>query len=157
MMLGMGLALQSATLAGGSGGGGEEEEDDMTIARVTVSSAEILAIDGTPKTLVAAPGAGKFIDVVSVRPMLAAGTPYNMGATVFVRYDGGQTIIEAFGITNGSDEINFSPILLEADGGGSFGASDFENKAVTLTSDDPITDGNGTMTFEMRYYIVDLP
>ena len=42
-------------------------------ADVTVSSAELLALNATPKTLVAAPGAGKFLDLVGMTVLYAAG------------------------------------------------------------------------------------
>jgi hypothetical protein len=41
-------------------------------ARITVTSAEILALFATPKTLVAAPGAGKFIEFLGATIMLDA-------------------------------------------------------------------------------------
>ena len=42
--------------------------------QIDVSSAEILALNGTPKQLVAAPGAGKFIQVLSVTDQLIFGS-----------------------------------------------------------------------------------
>lgn len=46
----------------------EQHVDDSpyeACATVTVSSAEILALNATPKTIVAAPGAGKYIEFIS--------------------------------------------------------------------------------------------
>jgi len=45
-------------------------ETAMRYAEVTVSSAEILALNATPKTLVAAPGAGKVLEFISATAIL---------------------------------------------------------------------------------------
>lgn len=45
-------------------------ETAIRYAEVTVSSAEILALNATPKTLVAAPGAGKVLEFVSATAIL---------------------------------------------------------------------------------------
>lgn len=46
----------------------------ISVAKVSISSAEILALNTTPKTLIAAPGAGKVIKVLGVTLALNFGT-----------------------------------------------------------------------------------
>jgi hypothetical protein len=60
---------------------------------ISVSSAEILALHTTPKTLVAAPGAGKAIIVDEVIYSFTAGTQYANGDQLTCRYNGDTTII----------------------------------------------------------------
>lgn len=57
--------------------------------RVSLSSAQILALNTTPVTLVPAPGAGRAVDVVSVTASLTAGTQYTGSNAVEVRYTNG--------------------------------------------------------------------
>lgn len=45
-------------------------DSSVQYAEVTVSSAEILALNATPKTLVAAPGAGKVLEFISATAIL---------------------------------------------------------------------------------------
>lgn len=57
-------------------------------ATVSVSSAEILALHTTPKTLIAAPGAGKIIVIDEVIYSFTVGTQYANGDLMFPRYVG---------------------------------------------------------------------
>ena len=52
------------------------DELQMKYVEVTVSSAELLALNATPKTLVAAPGANKMLEFVSAVLYKPAGTAY---------------------------------------------------------------------------------
>ena len=52
--------------------------DSPVIANVSVSSATLLTLATTPATLVAAPGAGKVLDIISIMCYMDAGaTPYD--------------------------------------------------------------------------------
>ena len=59
--------------------------------KVTLSSAQILALNSTPQTLVAAGGAGTFIDVVSITLFLDYGTVAYTTNTNLQTYIGGMT------------------------------------------------------------------
>jgi len=53
---------------------------DTLVAHVEVTSAELLALNTTSKTLIAAPGAGKVIDLISLNTYLDAGNvAYDFG------------------------------------------------------------------------------
>ena len=63
---------------------------DWVTKRVTISSAEILALNTTPKTLLAAPGAGYYNDVYSVSYSLDYGSAaYATNTTIETRYTNG--------------------------------------------------------------------
>lgn len=66
------------------------EEKTIKYAEVTVTSAELLALRATPKTLVAAPGTGKLLEFVSAVLLLDAATAYAEnagGSNLGVRYN----------------------------------------------------------------------
>lgn len=71
----------------------------IRFAEVTVSSAELLALAAAPKTLVAAPGAGKMLWFISALIIADNGTAYtitNAGDDLAIRYkDGSGDIISA--------------------------------------------------------------
>ncbi len=59
----------------------------INYAKISVSSAEILALHTTPKTLVSAPGAGFAIDVISINILLNYNSiAYTTSADLFVTY-----------------------------------------------------------------------
>ena len=70
------LAL-TAEIADDAVTSGKLDESTIQYATVEISSAEILALFATPKTLVAAPGAGKVLDFISL--LLA----YDYGTVVY--------------------------------------------------------------------------
>jgi hypothetical protein len=92
--------------------------------RVTVSSAEILALNATPKTLVAAPGAGKVLEFVSATLFFdATATAYAgiaAGEDLAIRFTDGSgaiasTTLEVTGLLDQtSDQIRtFKPITTD--------------------------------------------
>jgi len=70
----------------------QESHSGIYRARVTVSSAELLAMGGSPKTIVAAPGANKYLNIVSI----AASYNYNS-----VAYDFASTESPVFKVGTG--------------------------------------------------------
>ena len=66
-------------------------EDQLRVATVSVSSAEIKALHTTPKTLIAAPGAGKAVIVDEVIYSFTVGTQYANGDQMTCRYNGDTT------------------------------------------------------------------
>lgn len=61
-------------------------EDKIRTATVTLSSAEILALHTTPKTLLAAPGAGKINVIDEIIFSFTAGTQYANGNDLWIKY-----------------------------------------------------------------------
>jgi hypothetical protein len=77
--------------------------DSPVIANVSVSSADLLTLATTPATLVAAPGAGKVLDIISIMCYMDAGaTPYDFTPSLPVKI-GSETIGS---VSNGATAMN---------------------------------------------------
>ena len=118
---------------------------------VTLTSADILDLHTTPATLVAAPGAGKFVN-----PHRAVGyyshetTEYVFsGGLMFLTY--GSTSLGEFDATGSQDVITPWATTVKVV------ASEAVNAALLLFVADPITDGDGTLTITVWYSIEDVP
>lgn len=77
-------------------GSGSSGATDVQYISVPVSSAEIKALNGTPKTLITAPGANKYIEIYSVTYIYNfVTTAYVAGSTnIFVEYANGSVTVE---------------------------------------------------------------
>ena len=126
-------------------------------ATVTLSSADILALHTTPITLVAAPGAGKWLLVHRTVGVLTYGTTaYSVADGISPFYDGGgQPLGDLTAMFQASaSTVGVSP------GASAYSAplSSAENKAVVLTdgAGDP-TLGDSTATITVWYSVEDVP
>lgn len=119
---------------------------DTSVAKVTVSSASLLALNTTAVTLVPAPGAGKVIDIITIDQYLDAGnTVYDFANNLEVKI--GATV---FG-TLTSQSANFvTDLVSKIETGGTTKVID-QNTAVTLTTAANPTQGNGVMYFNVFY------
>lgn len=127
-------------------------------AEVSLSSAEILALNDTPKELIPAPGAGKAIVPIQVIATFAFGTVAyeTYPNTVIIQYgDPGMVdLISYVGLINETDDkVNLTAVT-----GIQNGRALIENQSVTVFAffENP-TVGDGTLTFGIVYRIVDLP
>ena len=131
-------------------------------ASVEVTSAELLALFTTPKTLVAAPGAGKVLQFDS---MIVS---YDYGATAYtigtagsfqVKYtDGsGQAVSEARAsngfISASSDIIWMCPSINAASGGGGGGAANAPLVLALATANPTL--GDGVLHIRIFYNVID--
>lgn len=120
---------------------------------IAVSSAEILALNTTPKVLIAAPGAGKFIQVLYGYILLDFGGTAYTNETTEIEYATGQDIVGTITsfLNVGVDTIR----NITATSSGTYAFSQVENSAVRYraTSADPTT-GNGTISINLVYRIV---
>jgi hypothetical protein len=112
---------------------------------VNVSSAELLAINTTPKTILAAPGAGKYHEYEA-----RAEYDYN---TVAYTVSGGGSLY----LNQGSKDCYFPQTMISqtentAAVGTNYGFHKM-NTAITLTSDANPTSGNGTFRIILRYRV----
>jgi hypothetical protein len=136
-----------------------EELGGVQRATVTISSAELLALNATPKTLVAAPGAGLFIEPISLHAWLdynsAAYAGIAAGEDISFKWTNGSgaqmlTAIEATGFLDATADAHrlTYPINLAAN------VEPVANAAIVahmLTGE--ITTGNSPLKIEILYRI----
>lgn len=121
-------------------------------SKTSVSSAEILLLNGTPKTLVAAPGAGFFIKPISIIvKFLGGGVAYTTNVTLYTNVGG--MIFGTNGTTLGNTG-DFNAFINPASTTQS-GSFPLENAALQLSvlSGNPAA-GNGTMVVYVSYVII---
>ena len=127
-------------------------------ATVTLSSADILDLHNTPVTLVAAPGAGKFVVPHEVVAYYSFGTiAYTAsGEAPTIRWGGsvsaGDAIMTTSRLTGTVDAID------HASGSGGGDASGIVDIALQAkVTDGSFADGDGTLTVTVWYSIEDVP
>lgn len=126
---------------------------------VSVSSAEILALTTTGKLLVAAPGAGYFIQVVSAAAYYDYGTAaYAQASDIYLNH-----LISSSAIL--SDALNINTVTYDivkqfdiVDQSAGWALTSVENAGIYLwdAATNPTT-GDGTLTIYITYRILELP
>ncbi len=122
-----------------------------------VSSSEILNIFSTPKTLVSAPGSGKFIRVLSVTfEYTHVSAAYATNTTLLIEYS--STNYYASGSITGVIASTQNSLSFPSSNIQNAGAlvSSVEDKAVELTALGNPTAGNGTAVVYVQYLILDV-
>jgi len=124
---------------------------DTLVAKVTLNSASLLTLGNTAATLIAAPGTGKVIDIISISHYLDVGTVvYNFGSSLEVKI--GSTV---FG-TLSQQSANFATDLVsKIETGGTTKVID-QNTAVTCETNANPTQGNGVMYFNIFYRVLNV-
>jgi len=124
---------------------------DTLVAKTTVNTGSLLTLADTAITLIAAPGAGKVIDIISISQYLDAGTTvYDFGNNLEVKI-GATTFGTLF-----AQSANFATDLVSKIGvGGSTYVID-QNTAVTLETAANPTQGSGTMYFNIFYRVLEV-
>jgi len=124
---------------------------DTLVAKTTVNTGSLLTLADTAITLIAAPGSGKIIDIISISQYLDAGTTvYDFGNNLEVKI--GATV---FG-TLTSQSANFATDLVsKIETGGTTKVID-QNTAVTLETAANPTQGSGTMYFNIFYRVLEV-
>ena len=122
---------------------------DTNVAHVVLNEAQVRAMSTTPVTLIAAPGTGKVIDIMSIDTYLDAGTVvYAFGNNLEVKI--GATVFGTLSLQS----ANFATDLVsKIETGGTTKVID-QNTAVTLTSAADSATGNGVMYFNIYYRIL---
>lgn len=122
-------------------------------ATVSISSAEILALNTTPKEIIAAPGAGKYIQILWGHIFLDFGGTAYSNETTEIEYSTGQDIVGTITslLNVGVDTIR----NIVGSTGGIYAFSQVNNASVRYraTSANPTT-GNGTIQIVLAYRIV---
>lgn len=128
-------------------------------AEVTVSSAELLALRATPKSLVAAPGAGKMLEFVAAVLFADNGTAYTVSTNdLAIRYKDGsgdiisQTIDTAGLLDQTTDIMSLiAPIATDS----KTPKADCENQPLVLhnTGAGELTSGTGVLRVKISYRV----
>jgi len=115
---------------------------------ITVTTAQLLALNGNPVTLLAAPGVNKYIKVLLVTSFLDYNTVQYTASQPLSVSVGGNTAasIPTTQYNNNADRV-YSPAVL--------GIALSANAAVFLTTDASPTNGNSSIKFKIRYQILD--
>ena len=154
-------AIDISKLSGVAASGANTDITSLSFSNnaiVSLSSAEILNLNTTPKTLIAAPGANKVIVVESVAWYLTAGTAYTLGGYLRVQYNGDTNAlvnrIPVGAVTSATDYVSIV-VQLSSANTDSINATIGINKAVEISS--PVaafTTGTGTATVHIKYRII---
>lgn len=136
--------------------GGDNAQFPVTLLPITVkvslSSAEILALDATPKTLIAAQGAGTFIRLHAVTMKLNYGTTTYTGGALRVKYtSGGSFVITNSSYTN-SSSIIFNPALATTQ----IFTTSAENDSLVMDAASTVSVGDGTLDVYLTYSVISL-
>lgn len=141
-------------------GGGASPAEAQAIT-VTLSSANIMAMFGTPVTLIPAPGAGKLIQVDEVVvSFIYNSIAYANGSELRIRYSGSgtdlfSTIADTGPMRGTASFINAA--LAIGGAGGTIAVTSLTNTAIVATNTgSAFTDGNSTMKIFLRYRIITL-
>jgi hypothetical protein len=132
-------------------------EGKVLVAEVAVSSAELLALRATPKTLVAAPGAGYVLEFVSAVLLLdATATAYvESSANLAVRYTGttGAKVSEDIEATGFIDQTADTMTTARAKLDAIVAKTGCENQLLCLHNlgAGEYTTGTGTMRVKVSY------
>lgn len=149
-------AIAAAQISSGAVTSAKLADDIAHTAQVSIASADILALNTTPKQLIAAPGAGKIIIVESILlKMVRTATAYANGGALEFRYTDGSGAkvsadIAASVVTTGGAGTEYNHV-----GGVIATLTPVANAAVVLrcATADFIT-GTGTAVVSIKYRIV---
>ena len=122
-------------------------------AKVTLSSADILDLHNTPVTLVAAPGAGKYLVPHKFIAYFDAGTTEYLsgGSVVAAWYWGAERRDDMADLSGTSGAVLVTAVT------NSGNALDIVNTAIRVGAVDALTDGDGTLTVTVWYSVEDVP
>jgi hypothetical protein len=137
-----------------------DRETQSQLAVVNLSAANILAMNGTPVTVVAAPGTGKAILVDSVIfKMVTTATAFASGGAVSIQYNGGSVVAHAGSIAAAVVTAGAGTSYTElGPAAATNGTTIVANKALEITNaTGAFTTGTGTAVLLIQYRIVTLP
>ena len=122
-------------------------------ATVTLSSADILDLHNTPVTLVAAPGAGKWLVPVQFVAYFTAGASEYLsgGSVVAAWYWGTERRADIADLSGTTSAVAVTAVTATGN------ASDVVNKAILIGAVDALTLGDGTLTVTVWYTVEDVP
>lgn len=142
------LTVNGTINGGGASGGGVLQSSSFTM-----SSADILNLDTTAVTVLAAPGAGKAFAVEHIRIRTFFGTTaYSGGANLIFTYTPSGTLVHQqsqAAFTQSSDYFYYFDTNIER-----VDLSTNENEGISLSTPTAFTGGDGTAEIILDYYVV---
>lgn len=120
-----------------------------------LSSAEILNLDTTPITLVAAPGAGKMLIPLRVTANLVYGTSAYVAGTDYITLNIGTYATGLF-LSNSFIQSSSNYITANAQAGFTNSYANLANKSLNLTATGSISAGDSTIEVTLHYLEVTL-
>ena len=115
---------------------------------ITVTAAQLLALNGSPVTLLAAQGANKYIKILFVTSFLDFNTTQYTASQPLVVGSGG---FDYASIPNTQFNTNADKVYSPAIAGNTLAA----NSALTLSTDASPTNGNSPLKLKIRYQVLD--
>ena len=115
---------------------------------ITVTAAQLLALNGSPVTLLAAQGANKYIKILFVTSFLDFNTTQYTASQPLVVGSGG---FDYASIPNMQFNTNADKVYSPAIAGNTLAA----NSALTLSTDASPTNGNSPLKLKIRYQVLD--
>lgn len=128
-------------------------------AEVLISSSEIIALNATPKTILAAPGTGKVAEFIGGMLLIGSGTVayVESGANLAVRYvgSGGVQISEEIETTGFIDQTEDTLAMVLPKHGAIATKAESENQPLVLhnLSAQEYTTGDGILRFKFGYRV----
>jgi len=125
---------------------------DTNVAHVTVNSSSLLTLPSTPVTLIAAPGANKVLDIMSVMFYLDAGVQYNFTANLELDLD--STVLATLpfaSLNSGTDKID--KVLVKS---AASILSLSANQPLMLQGGGTVGAGTGIAYFNIFYRVLDV-
>lgn len=149
------FALRASQVVDFSGGTGSflPFPGNMQYAKVTLTAAQVKALHGTPITLVAAPGAGKFVQLLDAALYLNYGTAaFAAGSTVQLIMNSIAIATTTAALLNNGSSIMIQPAFPALATTASQGAA---NAALTITaSGSEFTTGDSTVDVHLWYAVI---
>lgn len=145
--VGSGLSLSGETLSATGGTG------PVSVATVTLSSVEILALNASPTLVIPAPGAGLAIQILSVCTELVFGTSAYTGSGQFFLAYGPATTSPASGNAAVVVKSTVSSIQINVAQGAPTANSAASNAAIYATGAGTLIGGDGTVNLTILYYV----
>ena len=157
-------------VAGASGVGNNSIQDIVTLVvgsltdiqnvKVSLSSAQLLALNTTPVELIPAPGLNKFIKIISATVVFnPVTTHYSTQTALPIAYISSSFITSAAGILGNSNSYSILQNCNIGAGVSSDNIANYINNSVvagnTLVGSNP-TGGDGTVDIYLSYYIITL-
>ena len=118
---------------------------DTLVAHVTVTSAELLALQGTDKVLIASPGANKVIDIVSLDYFFDVGnTQYNFAADAPIKVGTALYHNIALATLNSATDSIIKPVMAD-------NMTLTSNTTCNLSTGNTVNQGNGILYLNIFY------